>query len=234
MTAVVGTPGDDVIVGTAGPDFIDGAGGNDVICGFASSDRLVGGLGDDRLFGGLDADYSCDDGYFGDLLVPGPGDDHVDIGVDPDSLSLCEFDGVETLDRISYADATAGVDANLATGVATGEGRDTLVVGGAFGVLGSPFDDRIIGTEEMNVIEAGAGSDMIRAGGGNDVLELDVDRAVHRPRGRGTPLMRVPDMTTSLSRAATWSPAVLGTMTSTGPAKLAGRSKAAAAGTSSW
>lgn len=182
-TPVMGTPGDDVIVGTAGPDFIDGAGGNDVICGFASTDRLIGGPGDDRLFGGLDGEYTCDDGYFGDLLVPGPGDDHVDIGVDPDSLSICDVDPVNTLDRISYADAAAGVDVNLDTGLSTGEGRDTLVVGGAFGVLGSAFDDRIVGTEEMNVIEAGPGADTVQAGDGDDVVQLDGDPSRASTRG---------------------------------------------------
>ena len=96
---VVGTPGDDVIVGTEQNDTIDGAGGNDTICGLAGADTLVGGDGDDRLFGGADAEYFSDDGYFGDLLVPGAGDDHVDLGtgdgghlvlgVDPSRSTRC-------------------------------------------------------------------------------------------------------------------------------------------------
>lgn len=175
IVPVVGTPGDDVIVGTSRPDIIDGAGGNDVICGLGGYDQLTGGEGDDRLFGGLDQDYSYDDGYFGDLLVPGPGDDYVDVGADLDSLNLCECDSPETTDRISYAGATAGVDVNLETGLATGEGRDTLVVGGAVGVIGSPYDDRIVGTEEMNVIKAGAGKDKVQSGDGEDWIWLDED-----------------------------------------------------------
>lgn len=170
---VVGTAGDDVIVGTPQRDNIDGAGGNDIICGLDGSDDLTGGTGDDRLFGGLDQDYTPDDGYFGDLLVPGPGNDHIDIGVDLDSLDLCVCDPVETLDRISYADAGTGVDVNLSAGVATGEGQDSLVVGGAFGLLGSAFDDKIVGTEERNVIQAGAGRDTVSAGDGNDYVWLD-------------------------------------------------------------
>ena len=164
-----------MIVGTSRPDIIDGAGGNDVICGLGDGDQLTGAEGDDRLFGSLDGDYSYDDGYFGDLLVPGPGDDFVDVGADLDSLELCECDSPETTDRISYAGSTTGVDVDLSAGQATGEGRDTLVVGGAVGVIGSPYADRIVGTEEMNVIKAGAGKDNVQSGDGEDWIWLDED-----------------------------------------------------------
>lgn len=169
----VGTPGDDVIVGTPRHDLIDGAGGNDRICGLDGDDLLVGGPGDDRLFGGLDLDYDFDDPYRGDLLVPGPGADHVDLGADPDSLELCDCDTPETVDRVSYADAAAGVSVDLAAGVATAEGDDTIVGGGSFGVLGSPFDDHLVGTDGINVIVAGNGSDTVDAGAGDDVVLLD-------------------------------------------------------------
>ena len=143
---VVGTPGDDVIVGTPLADTIDGAGGNDVICGFDGADALTGGAGDDRLFGGLDRNYEYDDSpYVADLLVPGPGDDHVDLGVDLDSLKLCDCYTYITPDRVSYADSATGVEVDLATGLATGEGRDTIVGGGYFGVIGSAFDDHLVG-----------------------------------------------------------------------------------------
>ena len=95
---VVGTPGDDVIVGTPGRDTIDGAGGNDVICGLGGPDTLAGGEGDDRLFGGLDMEYSIDDGYRGDLVSPGPGNDHVDLGAD--LISIRGYDNLD--DAIDY------------------------------------------------------------------------------------------------------------------------------------
>ena len=171
---VVGTPGDDVIAGTSGADTIDGAGGNDIICGFAGEDHITGGTGDDRLFGGLDRHYEDDDSpYVGDLLVPGPGDDHVDLGVDLDSLKLCDCYTYMTPDRVSYADSTTGVKVNLTTGLATGEGRDTIVGDGHFGVIGSAFDDHLIGTDGPNDIEAGAGADTVDAGAGDDWVYLD-------------------------------------------------------------
>ena len=99
---VVGTPGDDVIVGTDQADDIDGAGGNDTICGLRGADDLGGGAGDDRLFGGLDEAYSPDDDYFGDSIAPGPGDDYVDLGHDPQSQDLFDLD-IGYWDRVSYA-----------------------------------------------------------------------------------------------------------------------------------
>ena len=165
---VVGTPGDDVIVGTSGSDTIDGADGNDIICGFDGDDRLTGGMGDDRMFGGLDRHYEEDEGYVGDLLIPGPGNDYVDLGADMHSLNLCDCDSPDTVDRVSYADAEGGVNVNLVTGVGTGEGTDTIVGGGAFGVIGSAFDDVLRGSSGPNLIVAGAGSDSARGGDGND------------------------------------------------------------------
>lgn len=172
---VVGTPGDDVIVGTSRPDTIDGAGGDDVICGLDGGDRLTGGPGDDRLFGGLDEIYVPDDGYEGDLLVPGPGDDHVDLGADLDSLDLCPCDSPRSLDRVFYAEAATGVSVDLDTGLAVGEGRDTIVGGGAFGVIGSRFADRLEGSDEPNLIWAGAGADTVAGGRGQDWIWLDDD-----------------------------------------------------------
>ena len=86
-TPTTGTPGNDVILGTDAGDVIDGVAGDDVICGLDGRDTLIGGPGDDRLLGGLDGEYFPEDSYEGDLLVPGPGDDFVDLGDDPQSGS---------------------------------------------------------------------------------------------------------------------------------------------------
>lgn len=170
---VVGTPGDDVIVGSAQSDDIDGAGGNDTICGLAGADDLAGGTGDDRLFGGLDEDYSPDDDYFGDLIAPGPGDDYVDLGHDPQSQDLYRVD-TGYWDVVSYADAAGPVVVDLATGAATGEGTDTIapVTYGA-GIEGSAYDDRLTGQAGPDWIAAGGGNDTVLGGDGNDRLEAD-------------------------------------------------------------
>ena len=68
---------------------------NDVICGGPGADRLSGGTGSDRLYGQADGVYpdshcSHAGGYVaGDLLMPGPGNDHVDGGYDARQLEAC-------------------------------------------------------------------------------------------------------------------------------------------------
>lgn len=171
---VTGTPGDDVIVGTEGDDTIDGAGGNDVICGLAGADTLVGGDGNDRLFGGADDEYEPDEGYYGDLLVPGAGDDHVDLGTGEQSIWFWESD--LEVDQVSYADSPAGVTVDLTAGTAVGHGTDTIVTGSTgrpIGVIGSAHDDTLLGSVGRDVVEAGAGDDTVVTGDGPDVVSPD-------------------------------------------------------------
>ena len=170
---VVGTPGDDVIVGSAQGDDIDGAGGNDTICGLAGGDDLTGGAGDDRLFGGLDEDYSPDDDYFGDTLTPGPGNDHVDLGHDPQSEDLFDLD-IGFWDQVSYENAAGPVAVDLAAGTATGEGTDTIAAityGG--GVEGSAYDDTLSGHDGPDWISAAGGDDTVDGRGGDDLIDAD-------------------------------------------------------------
>ena len=170
---VTGTPGDDVIVGSVQADDIDGAGGNDTICGLAGADDLTGGPGDDRLFGGLDEEYSPDDDYFGDLVTPGPGNDHVDLGHDPQSEDLYSVD-TGYWDVVSYAGATGPVVVDLAAGTATGEGPDTIApVTYSGGIEGSAYADRLTGQTGPDWIAAGGGDDTVLGGDGDDRLEAD-------------------------------------------------------------
>ena len=169
---VVGTPGDDVIVGTPGRDTIDGAGGNDVICGLGGPDTLSGGAGDDRLFGGFDGQYSIDNGYSSDLVAPGPGDDHVDLGADRQALDIHPVD-FAYYDRVVYTDAAGPVVVDLTAGTATGEGTDTIVVEGPAGVVGSAFGDRITGSPYADLIQAGDGDDVVDGRAGNDRIVVD-------------------------------------------------------------
>jgi Ca2+-binding RTX toxin-like protein len=169
----VGTPGDDVILGTDGDDIIDGGAGNDTICGLDGRDTLIGGLGDDRLFGGLDGEFIAEDSYRGDLIIPGPGDDYIDLGDDPRSANGSS-DGEDLYDRVSFRDATGPVSVDLSTGIATGEGTDTIVVPSySGGIVGSAFDDVLIGSNVRDTILGGGGDDTIKGGDGDDFIEPD-------------------------------------------------------------
>lgn len=76
---------------------------------------------------------------------------------------------------VSYETAAGPVDVDLVTGVATGEGNDTIV--GVEGAIGSPWADTIIGVHhERSVILGLEGADNLRSpkvmvgGPGNDLL----------------------------------------------------------------
>jgi Ca2+-binding RTX toxin-like protein len=171
---VTGTPGDDVIIGTTWPDTIDGAGGADTICGLAGDDHLVGGSGHDRLFGGLDGDYEPGEGYDGDVIEPGPGNDYVDLGHDPQGQDLWELDPYPRWDRVSYRHSAGPVEVDLVAGRAIGEGTDTIApVAHAAGIEGSAVDDVLLGSRGPDWIAAGGGDDLIDARGGHDKVMAD-------------------------------------------------------------
>lgn len=160
---IVGTPGDDRIVGTAGHDVIVGLGGNDTIFGRGGADELCGNGGNDRLYsgprdsalvGGAGDDRMVGGPGFNDL-VPGPGDDQV-IGL-ADAPNYVAFDA-----------AVRPMYVNLRTGVARGQGRDTLV--NVQGFQTGPYDDTLIGTAGDNYLKGHAGNDLLIGNGGNDFL----------------------------------------------------------------
>ena len=178
---VVGTSGDDVLTGTKGPDVIaglsgddriDGLGGADLICGGDGADVIAGGSGDDRIYGGRDRlDHNAAGSFLvGDVLDGGSGDDWLNPSYDSRSVSFRQQP-----DTFSYADAPAGVVVDLrassaapGAGTATGDGTDTLVLGGQMRVVGSPYADTITGSAGPDEVVGGAGADLISTGDGND------------------------------------------------------------------
>ncbi|WP_137111474.1 calcium-binding protein [Rhodobacter sp. SY28-1] len=123
-----------------------GGAGNDTLSGLGGADLLSGGSGNDTLYGG-DGD---------DTLVGGAGADRIEGGVGND--------------LVSYADATAGVRADLATpGLNTGDaaGDSYLTVEG---LEGSTFADTLAGDSGANRIFGLQGNDQIWGRAGNDIL----------------------------------------------------------------
>ncbi len=191
--ATTGTPGDDVILGSFAADRIDGGAGNDTICGLGNADTLVGGPGDDRLFGGLDGFYVPDDGYSGDILVPGPGNDHVDLGDDPASATVDEVDRPARYDTVWFDGAPGPVTVDLSAGTATGEGTDTIAVPAySGGIVGSAFDDVLTGSDGPDRIAGGTGDDRIRGLSGDDEIEPGKGDDVVRG-GDGSDFIQSPD-----------------------------------------
>jgi Ca2+-binding RTX toxin-like protein len=91
-------PGDDVVIGGAandilsgddGVDLIDGGAGNDMIRGGQGDDQLLGGVGDDVIFG-EEGDDILSGGAGNDVLTGGAGDDQISGG---DGEDLAAFSG---------------------------------------------------------------------------------------------------------------------------------------------
>jgi Ca2+-binding RTX toxin-like protein len=165
------------------PDRLSGAGGIDEIWGCDGDDVLEGGDGNDFLLGG-DARwrgfwrYPCVDQLSGNDSMRGDaGNDELWGCGGDDSL-----DGGADRDLASFAFAPMAVTANLDTGTATGDGNDSLVA--IEDLLGSDFDDELVGNETDNRLDAGAvnqegasdewvggyGRDTLIGGSGDDFL----------------------------------------------------------------
>jgi Ca2+-binding RTX toxin-like protein len=173
---LAGTAGDDVIVALDGNDTIDAGAGNDLVCADAGADWLTGGAGDDRLYGGTNGlvpEFENEPGPAGDTLVPGPGNDLVDVGVN----TVLRGDGYNSADTIDYSASATGVTVDLVSGVATGEGSDTVVVeqpqpelGPVVELLGSTHADHLLGTEGPDELIGNGGGDRVEGRGGDDLV----------------------------------------------------------------
>ena len=153
LNVVNGTSSDDTInLATSPPstndsDIIDGGAGNDTINGGEGSDVLIGGLGDDILDG--------DDG----------------VGIDTaDYSGASSLDGnPEAVDGI-LADLSAGaIGSGTVTGLFDSDvGTDTLIE--IENIIGTDFNDTLIGDDGKNFLSGLDGDDTITGNGGNDIL----------------------------------------------------------------
>jgi Ca2+-binding RTX toxin-like protein len=121
----------------------DGSAGNTLIGG-PDRDAVFGGDGDDVLAGGPGSDE----------LAPGHGDDIVRGGDDADTVSYA-----------TAAEPPSTVRIDLAAGIATGIGTDSLT--SIENAVGAQIDDVLIGTDGDNVLR---GRGVIVGNGGSDTL----------------------------------------------------------------
>ncbi|MDE3094661.1 MAG: hypothetical protein KGK07_01500 [Chloroflexota bacterium] len=189
-------PGDDVIDGGSGLGTTGYGGNYDTLdFSFATGPIVVNdNLGAGAATGeGADSFTNIENviaGPFGDTITvadvffhvtAGAGNDHI---IASGAYSCCTitveggpgddiFDdqttGLLPAMVASYEGSAAGVDANLMTGVATGEGTDALIH--VRGLRGSAFDDVLTGDDGMNYpMFGGAGNDVIHGNDGNDTI----------------------------------------------------------------
>lgn len=181
--SIYGGGGNDLIYGIGGGDFIRGGEGDDSIYGQGGSDRLFGNGGRDFLDGGLQTDRvyggnsndtvvggTEDDFLYGeagaDVLSGAGGKDRMDGGLGADI-----FYGGAGNDSVDYSRSPAAVRVSI-DGVAddgTDGEQDNII--DSENVIGSNFDDLLIGDPGRNSLIGGAGNDTLDGDGFHDTLE---------------------------------------------------------------
>ena len=134
----------------SGFENLRGSGSGDDLAGDDGANRIEGGGGHDTLWGGGGADTLAG-GANRNRLNGGPGDD-----------------------LVSYADATAGMAANLADHFASSLGDpigDFDIIDQVEGLIGSAFADQLSGDAGRNTLLGGDGDDLIAGLGDVDVLD---------------------------------------------------------------
>ncbi|MEP3847471.1 MAG: calcium-binding protein [Paracoccaceae bacterium] len=170
---LLGNEGEDLLEGGEGQDEVFGADGNDTILGddgsdllggASGADSLSGGNGDDTLFGG-DENDTLDGGDGDDIVSGGQGDDLILASQGQDQV-----DGNAGNDTIDYSGAGSAVTVKLNKGTAV---TDSFVdsIQGIENVIGTDFDDRLVGDIGHNELWSGAGNDTINNLGGNDTID---------------------------------------------------------------
>ncbi|MGO4851785.1 beta strand repeat-containing protein [Phaeovulum sp. W22_SRMD_FR3] len=165
------------------------ANGTDTVSGFedivgsAYADSLGGNSGNNLIYGGGGND-TISGGYGDDTLYGNGGNDVIDGGYGRDMISYAHL-------------TTGGVNVNLATGVITGEGNDTILnnsieivegtaVGDIIGwnsgststytdfeLIGGGGSDTLRGSAGDDTLNGGTGADTMIGGAGNDVYYVD-------------------------------------------------------------
>ena len=185
---LVGVSGNDVLIGGPGADYLDGGDGSDAADYSEASSGVtvllnsgVGTVGDaagdtytsiEKIYGSAYADMLSGDGQANrligndgnDKLSGFDGNDYLFGGEGADS-----FDGGAGMDTASYDSATGGVGVNLLAGGFAGE-ADGDTFGAIENVVGSPYDDTIIGDIATNGLHGGEGDDTLQGAGGSDQL----------------------------------------------------------------
>ena len=142
-----GQAGNDTLTSGNGADFIYGGAGNDTLTGGGGNDRLDGGDGNDTISGGAG----------NDILIGGKGNNIMNGGT-----------GIDTAD---YSASTMAVNVHLASAVIQAVNSvesDTLSA--IENVVGSAYNDTLIGNSGPNVLTGGLGADHMNGGLGADTF----------------------------------------------------------------
>lgn len=156
----------DFITGGSGYDTLRGNGGDDTIYGYGGTDRLYGGDGNDIIYGG--------DG--GDRLYGGAGRNQLYAGSGADTIhggsGFDVIDGGAHTDTLTYSESIDDVTVNLATGRGFGGYAEGDTITNVENIIGSDYNDTLIGDAADNVITGGSGNDQLQGSAGDDTYKF--------------------------------------------------------------
>ncbi len=195
---LVGNSAANQLSGNAGNDTLNAGPGNDTLDGGTGADTMIGGDGSDTYTvdsaGDLVTESNADLATGGTDTVNSSLSAYT-LGANVENLCLLAtgaadgtgnalnntlyagagdnvLDGGAGTDTVSYAYATAGVTASLASGYTTvGSGFDILV--SIENVTGSNHNDSLTGNSSANVLNGGVGADTLIGGDGSDLYYVD-------------------------------------------------------------
>ncbi len=168
---LIATNYNDRVVGNELDNILEGRAGEDVLLGLAGNDTLLGGDNNDELYGdakfesGNDGDDTLDGGAGNDIMYGGGGDDTLLHGAGNDI-----FNGGNGNDTADYSSASSRIVASL---------QDFYVLDGDGGrdeitdieiILGSGFNDRIVGDATNTTLNGQGGNDTIFGQAGDDII----------------------------------------------------------------
>ena len=190
--ALIGGPGNDMLDGGVGNDMLEGDKGNDSLDGNAGNDLLEGDNGNDTLYGGDSDNRTVDyvdpsiadessnvntllggngndsmlNSFGDDLMFGGHGSDTVDYTLLPVS------NGIDvTLDGIRN-------DGEMPNSFDNQDGQDYYneierdnIGADMENVIGTRFNDRLVGNAAANRLVGNFGEDTLVGGDGNDTIE---------------------------------------------------------------
>ncbi|WP_428428502.1 M10 family metallopeptidase C-terminal domain-containing protein [Pararhizobium sp.] len=125
---------------------------------------VKGGSGNDKITGNQVANVLYGNGG-NDILNGDAGNDFLVGGVGADKLN-----GGTGTDTASYAGATTGVVANLATSTANTNDAKGDIYSSIENLTGSSYADRLSGNAGVNTLSGAAGNDILNGDAGNDML----------------------------------------------------------------
>ena len=177
-----GGDGNDVLNGGADNDTLNGDAGDDQLFGDSGNDSLAGGVGNDTLYGGIGNDILWSD-TGNDLIYGGDGNDNITSGTGNDTiigdLGSDTINADQGMDWVDYSGSNAGVTVDLVAGTGAGGHAAGDLLFGVDALLGSAFDDVLLGFDGFsnnpadaytNVFFGNAGNDYLDGRGGDDSL----------------------------------------------------------------